>query len=109
MSGKITLAGLLAERRGVRLCGYLPKLTEKLILLWAKAHCRRTGDWPTMYSGPVDDAPGESWGALNSALSRGFRGLPAGSSVAQLLAGRPKPKAMRMFAGRRKPVKRIIG
>jgi hypothetical protein len=37
-------------------------------------------------SGEVLEAPGEKWGNLDGALSRGRRGLPGGSTLAQLLA-----------------------
>jgi hypothetical protein len=36
----------------------------------------------------VSGAPGESWGAISLALTKGFRGLSAGSSLARLLAER---------------------
>jgi hypothetical protein len=58
----------------------------KQILEWADAHFARTGKWPTAASGPVAGAPGETWKAIDAALRRGFRGLPAGSSLAWLLA-----------------------
>jgi hypothetical protein len=65
--------------------GRRPPLTEKQILAWADAHFARTGRWPSTYSGPVTDAPGETWGKINSALYDGFRGLPGGDSLAKLL------------------------
>jgi hypothetical protein len=55
------------------------------ILAWATAHHRRTGEWPTDTSGPVEGAPGETWKAVNQALFQGLRGLPGGSSLYQLL------------------------
>jgi hypothetical protein len=36
----------------------------------------------------VTGAPGESWNAISVALAKGLRGLPAGSSLARLLAER---------------------
>src|SRR6516165_8847781 len=60
-------------------------LTVPLILRWADAHRQRTGSWPHARSGPVDGAPGQTWGAVNRALARGGRGLPGGSSLARLL------------------------
>ena len=60
-------------------------LTVEQILAWADAHHARTEEWPTMHSGVVDDAPGENWGAINTALRRGNRGLPGGSSLPLLL------------------------
>jgi hypothetical protein len=63
----------------------LPSLTAKQILGWADAHFRRTGRWPKPSSGPIEDAPGETWYAVHRALTRGRRGLPGGSSVFQFL------------------------
>jgi hypothetical protein len=36
-------------------------------------------------SGPIPEAPGESWRAVNLALYKRLRGLAAGDSLAQLL------------------------
>lgn len=80
-----SLAKLLAEQRGIRNRAAIPRLTRRRILAWADAHHQRTGTWPKLYSGPVADAPGETWLAVNTALSNGSRGLPGGSSLARLL------------------------
>jgi hypothetical protein len=68
----------------------MPKepLTVEQILAWADAHHARTGEWPEARSGPVLGEPGETWPAVNLALSRGGRGLPGGSSLVRLLARR---------------------
>jgi hypothetical protein len=84
--GRSTLAELLSTERGVRNRAMLPKLTRRQILRWADAHHKRTGEWPTQDSGPIVDAPAESWAAVDSALNRGSRGLRGESSLAQLLA-----------------------
>jgi hypothetical protein len=84
--GGSSLARLLAERLGIRNRASVPPLTTTAILAWADAHYRRTGTWPQRRSGPVKDAPGESWHAIELALNRGLRGLPGGSSLSQLLA-----------------------
>jgi hypothetical protein len=63
-----------------------PALTVGQILRWADAHKARTGRWPSQYSGPVEGAPGETWVSVHQALQRGLRGLPAGDSLARLLA-----------------------
>ena len=84
--GRWSLAQMLAERRGHRNRKRLPKYTVAKILDWADAHHRRTGHWPTLKSGPIKDAPGETWVAVAVALSHGQRGLPGGSSLANLLA-----------------------
>ncbi len=86
LPGGSSLAQLLASERDVRNVQGLPNLTEAQILAWADAHRERTGDWPKQKSGPVTDAPAESWGAISASLSMGLRGLPAGSSLATLLA-----------------------
>ena len=75
----------LEEKRGTRNQGNLPSLTEEQILKWADAHEARTGKWPKIASGPVSDAPHESWSAIANALVAGLRGLPAGSSLPKLL------------------------
>jgi hypothetical protein len=61
-----------------------PRLRIDQIRAWARAHRDRTGVWPTRYSGPVDDAPEETWAAIDAALVSGLRGLPGGSSLAAL-------------------------
>ncbi|HEY7311392.1 MAG TPA: hypothetical protein VH643_18670 [Gemmataceae bacterium] len=62
-----------------------PPLTVKQILTWAKAHRIRTGRWPHAGTGPIRDAPQETWRGVNSALMKGHRGLPGGSSLFKLL------------------------
>jgi hypothetical protein len=62
-----------------------PPLSEAQILAWADAHRRRTGRWPSAATGPVREAPGLTWLAVNGALSKGLRGLPGGDSLARLL------------------------
>ena len=41
-----------------------------------------TGRLPTETSGPIPEAPGETWKAVQVALVRGGRGLPGGNSLA---------------------------
>jgi hypothetical protein len=86
LPGGSSLARLLAEKRGVRNRKGLAPLTCEQILLWADAHHNRTGQWPNRDSGPIKGTPGETWATVNSALGQGLRGLPAGSSLAKLLA-----------------------
>jgi hypothetical protein len=88
LKGGSSLAKLFAEHRGVRNVQDLPDFTIKQILAWADAHHERHGAWPTRDSGPVEDALGETWTAVNVALSHGLRGLPGGSSLVRLLAKR---------------------
>lgn len=85
LSGNDSLARLLSRRRGTRSPADLPPLTTSQILVWADAHHRRTGDWPTTGSGLITDSPGERWYAVDRALIAGRRGLPGDSSLARLL------------------------
>jgi hypothetical protein len=85
LPGGSSLAHLLASKRGVV---RHPPFAEEQILAWADAHHRRTGRWPIAESGPVTDAPEETWYAVDSALREGTRGLPGGSSLARLLVAR---------------------
>jgi hypothetical protein len=86
LPGGSSLARLLAAERGVRNSGGLPAYAEQQILVWADAHHARTGRWPVPADGSILEAPGETWYAVASALSNGFRGLPGGSSLPRLLA-----------------------
>ena len=63
-----------------------PPLTVEQILAWADAYRARTGRWPTARSGPVPEAPGETWSGIDRGLRVGGRGLPGGYSLARLLA-----------------------
>jgi len=85
LQGGSSLAKLLAQHRGVRNIADLPPLTEEQILNWADSHKVRTGKWPKQTSGPVNDAPGETWSGINTALQSGGRGFPGGSSLARFL------------------------
>jgi hypothetical protein len=62
-----------------------PELILDQILQWADAHRKRTGKWPTTRSGPILDAPGNNWLAVDMALRQGHRGLRTGSSLNRLL------------------------
>jgi hypothetical protein len=74
-----------------------PPLTAKRILEWADHHYERTGRWPISRSGPVLAAnDGTTWEAVNTALTKGVRGLPGGDSLARLLRRRRKIADVRM-------------
>ncbi|MCH8342893.1 MAG: hypothetical protein IH983_02785 [Planctomycetes bacterium] len=77
-----------ATRRGQSSKPRGPRLTETQIVVWAKAHYKRTGRWPASTSGPIREGRNETWTAINSALDRGSRGLAGGTSLARLLAQR---------------------
>jgi hypothetical protein len=57
-----------------------------MILRWADTHHAQTGSLPFASSGPIADAPGETWVAVEASLSAGIRGLPGGDSLARFLA-----------------------
>jgi hypothetical protein len=63
-------------------------LTIRQILKWADAHYRRTGRWPSQWSGKIKGASGETWSGINVALRKGGRGFNGGSSLSRLLAQR---------------------
>ena len=74
-----SLAKLLGIHFGVRNQKNLPPLTLKQVRAWASAHHKRTGRWPTVKSGAVREAQGETWNAIYDALRVGGRGLPRGA------------------------------
>jgi hypothetical protein len=107
-----SLARLLAQRRARRSKACAPRLTEGLVLGWADLHFGRTGRWPSAHSGPVADAPGETWMAMHAALYAGNRGLPGGETLRAFLrrhgrvaaaAPAPSPSAAGAAAGRGAP------
>jgi hypothetical protein len=55
------------------------------LLKWADAHRQRTGRWPITRSGPIHEAPWDTWAAVDNALGRGIRGCRPGGSLAKLL------------------------
>ncbi len=84
LPGGSSLAQLLSKQRGSNPKSGKPLLRVEQIVAWVESHYQRTGEWPTKASGPVAEAPGETWSALNSALTDGNRGLPGGSSLLKL-------------------------
>jgi hypothetical protein len=85
LPGGSSLPRLLQQQRGVRNRGDLAPFTLWQVLAWADDYYARYGDWPTVRSGPIDDSPGETWGAVDSALTLGTRGLPGGASLHKML------------------------
>src|SRR5262249_26021345 len=85
LPGGNSLAELLARSLRIRNRTNVPRLTVSRIVTLADAHYRRTGRWPMTHSGKVVETEGETWHALDAALRQGKRGLPGGSSLAQLL------------------------
>jgi hypothetical protein len=86
LSGGSSLARLLENRFGVRNMANLCRLHLTQILSWADAFRKRTARWPNSESDPIALPRGETWSAIDAALINGRRGLPAGSSLAKLLA-----------------------
>ncbi len=86
LAGGSSLARLLARERGVRNEKDLRPFHILEVLGWADAHHARHGAWPKTTSGPIPEAPNETWQRVNTALVDGRRGLPGCSSLAQLLA-----------------------
>lgn len=85
LPGGSSLAKILAAHRGVRNLGNLKALTISQILAWADAFHTRHGRWPNANDGAIADTNGETWMGVQSALQKGSRGLPGGSSLARLL------------------------
>jgi hypothetical protein len=85
LPGGSSLTQLLAQRRGAPNHAAPKSLSIAKILAWADAHQARTGMWPNSDTGPIADAPGDTWGAVDNALKVGRRGLRGGSSLARLL------------------------
>lgn len=93
LPGGSSLARLLDEHRDVRNIHDLPRLSTEQILKWGDAYFALTRAWPTAKSGTVVDAPGETWLAIDLALRRGARGLPANWSLSRLWKSfRHRPK-----------------
>ena len=86
LPGGSSLAKLLASERGKRNKQNLPKLTEAQILEWADSYFEIHKKYPDRNSGPVEDASGEKWSAIHTALQSGGRGLPGGTTLAKLFA-----------------------
>lgn len=83
--GGSSLPRLLARHRGVRNPKAPPSLSVKKILEWADKFHRRKGIWPSRKSGPIPEAPGETWAMIDRALRHGQRGLRGKSSLYRLL------------------------
>jgi hypothetical protein len=101
LGGHGTLPRFLAKRRGVRNIQALPKLSVPKILSWADSYHRRNGRWPGHLSGPIPEAPGETWGGVHAALYKGSRGLPGGSSLYRLLLEHKRRRSRVQSRGRK--------
>jgi hypothetical protein len=81
LPGGSSLRRLLDEHRPVP----CQVLSLEMILAWSQAHHAATGCWPHSRSGAVASVPGETWSRVDTALRKGCRGLPGGSTLARLL------------------------
>jgi len=81
LPGRETLAKLLERERAISPIARRPKLTVAAILRWAEAHFQRTGRWPCSTTGPIPEAPLETWDIVVNSLHTGGRGLPNGLSL----------------------------
>jgi hypothetical protein len=97
LPGGSTLAGLLAERRGVRNRMALPPLSVRDILAWADSFRARTGHWPTSRSGPIPEPPENTWACVQAALSGGGA-RPARRLLVGATAGGAPPPPQRQAA-----------
>lgn len=85
LPGGDTLARLPTRHPGKRNRKALPPLSLDQIRGWVLAHFRRTGGRPSRKGGPISDAPGETWNAVDQALPHGRRGMPGGSSLPKVI------------------------
>ena len=92
---QMSLAELLFHHRGVQLYMRQPPLKVDQIRAWAETHRTRTGRWPMTASGPIPEAPGESWSRIDAALKQGKRGVKRRMTLAEFLTGRPKRSYIR--------------
>jgi hypothetical protein len=83
-----SLGELIARRRKVRNNTNIPRLNFKQVLVWADAHYKRTGRWPTRTAGRIREAPAETWYAVDAAFVQGYRGLSGFDSLACFLASK---------------------
>ena len=97
LTGGTSLSRLLTEHFGAGYNPQLGQLTIERILGWADAHHERTKRWPSRKSGAILGAPGgATWGAIDSRLRLGGRGLRGGTTLAKLLdEHRRQPQAIR--------------
>ncbi len=65
--------------------GDRPDFSVDQVLAWADAFFVRTGAWPDWESGPIEQAPGETWFTVAAALAMGRRGFASGRSLRDFL------------------------
>jgi len=85
LSGGSSLALLLAKSGRIARGQHATRLSLRTIAAWAKSHRKRTGKWPSLSAGRIG-ATRERWNNIDQCLRKGLRGLPGGSSLAEVLA-----------------------
>ena len=69
-----------------RVTNNLPPLDDAQIREWVETYrLNNGGKLPTKDSGVIPNSGGQTWSGLNTALMKGLRGLPGGSSLANWL------------------------
>ena len=76
---------MLAESRDVRNIYTLPRLSIKKVLKWADTYYANHGVWPRRDSGAIEESPGDHWRMIDTALVKGFRGLPVCGTITEFL------------------------
>ena len=88
-SGGSSLAELIKKKFGIQNRADLPDFSEEKIIQWIQQYFQKYGKSPTNKSKLVEFAEeehrGTTWGAIDSALSKGARGLPGGSTLSQFI------------------------
>jgi hypothetical protein len=93
LPGGESLCSFLAAHRGARNKRRIRSLRVEQILAWADAFHAAHGGWPHTESGPIEQAPGETWQAIDTALKKSGRGLDTRISLARLLLEHRGPDA----------------
>jgi len=79
-----TLVQLAVTRRGKKDVRAVPPFSIDQITGWMTAYAGRHGKYPSAQAGSIEEAPGELWHRVESALILGQRGLPGGQTLATL-------------------------
>lgn len=98
LPGGTSLSKILNQHRGAhgggsRLPRKIPesdRLSIHQISAWGRDHKAKTGCFPNRDSGPISGTDGLTRFIVDCALKRGSRGLPGGSSLAQMFGDRRK-------------------
>jgi hypothetical protein len=86
LPGGSSLAKFIAEHFDGRHKTILKSLSIMEIKRWISEWRERQDSWPSQMSGEIPGSGGETWGAIDSALRDGGRGLPSGSSLPRFIA-----------------------